>query len=435
MASHDPETTSRLRAALGPGQVEGLRVRVGRHGTVTFSAVTGPSGPSRPVLELDRHGNLLTVARWDEADRLHWAKLRTPDGRWVGIEPRSAGSSLWGESDRLWLLGDGAPFRPVEELSLFQAVEYGAVAAIPPLADPHRLRPGAGTAVLNFLAALLVDQGSTRVFYRGPYATEELFTALLESFRYDPVESPLAQFLGSDLPWTPAPHERCFLSQGIYVQLRDGVEKVVFRGKAYYRRQWQSVLRSEPRVIRDEGGKVICSLWVLGTPVEDHLILNVDGEVVEISEPGPEAGSAEPLSPTWRSALGSLLAQQSAPALRPWLGEALQAVRIEWGPVAGDLLALNGERFVLSLRLPRLFRRRLADCNTQAERLRLALALIQEVSRLLGPTIRLRAQEILASLPEATQRAAQETPLAAPPLTGLEKLAQALASGEGCPEG
>jgi hypothetical protein len=431
----DPETTSRLGAALTAPAEGGLLVRVGPHGGVSCSAKKA-GGPPLRLIEFDRHGNLLTLARWDEAERLRWAKLRLPDGRWLGIEPGSAESAVWGKSDRLCLLADGAPFKPIEELSHFRAVEYRAVAAIPPLAEPHRLPPGAGTAVLNFLACLLADQGSPRVFYRGPYPTEQLFTALLECFRYDPgAASPLAQFLESDLPWTPAPHERRFLSGGIYVQLRDGVEKVVFRGKAYYRRQWQSVIRSEPGVVREDEGRVICSLWALGEPVEDHLILDPDGEVAETPEPGTEAGPVEPLSPAWRSALGAILAQQSAPALRPWLAEALHSVRLEWGPVSRDLLAVSESRLVLSLRLPRLLRRRLADCQSEAERLRLAVALVAKVSRLVGPTLRLRAQELLALLPEATQRRALERPAAAPPLTSLETLARALAAGGGCPEG
>jgi len=436
VAIHDPETTARLASALSASEDAGRLVRVGHHGTATCFAPSAAGDPPRCLLEFDRDGTLLTVARWDETNGLRWAKLRLPDGRWVGIEPRSADSPLWGTSDRLWLLDDGAPFRPIEDLGHFQAVEYTAVAAIPPLAEPHRLPPGAGTAVLNFLAGLLLAQRTPRVFYRGPYATEQLFSALLESFRYDPAAmAPLRQFMESDLAWTPVPHERRFLPQGIYAQLRDGVEKVVFRGKAYYRRRWQSVIRSEPRVIREESDRVVCSLYALGMPVEDHLVLDADGKVVEIPETVPESGDVDPLSPAWRTALGTLLAHQSAPALAPWLGEALQALRIEWGPVNGDLLAVSGEGVILSLRLPRLFRRRLARCQTRAERLWLALALVSEVARLLGPPLRLRAQAILASLPEAAQRAALENPPAAPPLTPLEDLAQMLVAGEGCPEG
>ncbi len=435
VAIHDPETTARLASALSASEDAGSLARVGRHGTVTCFAQSAAGDPPRCLLEFDRDGTLLTVARWDEGNGLRRAKLRLPDGRWVGIEPLAADSPLWGKSDRLWLLDEGAPFRPREALSHFQAVEYAAVAQIPPLAEPRRLPPGAGTAVLNFLAGLLLAQGAPRVFYRGPFATEQLFTTLLESFRYDPAATaPLRQFMEAGLAWTPAPHERRFLPQGIYVQLRDGVEKVVFRGKTYYRRQWQSVIRSEPRVVREEGGKVVCSLYALGTPVEDHLVLDADGEVAEILETVPESGDSAPLSPAWRAALGALLAHQSAPQLRPWLGEALEGLRIEWGPVNGDLLAADREGVGVSLKLARLFRRRLAHCQTRSERLWLALALISEVARLLGPLLRLRAQAILASLPEAAQRAALEKPPAAPPLTSLETLARALAAGEGCPD-
>ena len=195
------------------------------HGTVVTRRL-GPAGQPLLLSEADRHATPLTVAEWDEAGRLRHAKVRLPDRSWVGIEPRAAESPTWGRSDRLWLLDPDKPFHPVEPITHFQSVDYGAVSFIPPLAEPERLPPGAGTAVLNFLASLLVDQGTTRVHYRGPYATEQLFTALLESFRYDPAAtSPLDQFMGAPLAWTSAPHERLFSPAGAYVQLREGDRK------------------------------------------------------------------------------------------------------------------------------------------------------------------------------------------------------------------
>lgn len=432
LAAHDPEAVSALRAALASRPAAAWRVSGGLHGTVSCWA-RSIGGTPRCLLELDQNGTLLTVARWDESAALSRAKLRLPDGRWVGIEPRAVGSPLWGKSDRLWLLNDAAPFEPRQELTHFQSVDYAAVAAIPPLANPQRLPPGAGTAVLNFLARLLADQRTPRVLYHGPYATEQLFTALVESFRYEAAASPLARFLESDLAWTPAPHERRFLADGTYVQLRDGVEKVVFSGKAYYRREWQTVIRGEPRVVREEAGAIVCSLWALGTAVEDHLILTTDGDLVRPVPTVSESGPSEPLTQAWRAAISVLLAQRSAPALRPWLHEALQALTLEWGPVTGDLLALNGARAVVSLKLSRLFRRGLAECRTRSEALALALALVNEVSRLLGPEVRRRAQSLLLALPEAAQRAALEHPPVAPPLRALENLALSLAAGEGCP--
>ncbi|MFQ5520516.1 MAG: hypothetical protein ACE5FK_03890, partial [Candidatus Methylomirabilia bacterium] len=392
MTAQAPDETAALRALLTDPSGAKVVVNVGRHGTITCLTRAVP----RRTLEFDREGTLLTVASWDEAGRPRWAKLKLPDRRWVGIEPRSQQSPIWGESDRLWLLAEGARFRPVELLSHFQAVDYQAVRAIPPLAEPQRLPPGAGSAVLNFLACLLEDQGTREVHYRGPYPTEQLFTSLLESHRYEAsVDDPLERFMESALPWIPAPHERQFLPGGIYIQLRDSVEKVVLGGKAYYQLQWQSVLRREPRVIRQDGDRLVCSLWALGEPVEDHLILDRAGEVVERRPQSSEAGPTVPLSPGWRKAIRALIAQQTAPPLRPWIEEAQKPLMLDWGPVNGDLLEVQAARVILSLRLPRLFRSQLARCHTLAERLQLALRLITEVSRLLGPTIRLRAQDRL----------------------------------------
>ena len=378
------------------------------HGTVVIHR-PGPAGRPLLVWEADRHGTPHTAAEWDDAGRLRQARVRLPDGSWIGIEPAAVESPAWGRSDRLWLLEPSEPFQPVEPITLFQSVDYAAVGFIPPLAEPERLPPGGGTAVLNFLASLLVEQGTSRVYYRGPYATEQLFTALLESFRYDPAAtSPLEQFMASDLAWTPAPHERLFAPPGAYVQLRDGIEKVVFQGRAYYRQRWQDVVRAEPRVVRTEGARVLCSLWALGEAVEDHLILDPTGEILAVPPPAPAEGTAVPFSPGWRSAMGELIAHGSTPLLRPSILGVVERLRLEWGPVAGDLVEAAGDRLVVSLRLPRLFRERLGAEPEGMPRVRAALGFAAEVARLLGPAVRRKAQAALAALPEAGQRAALE---------------------------
>ncbi len=409
------------------------------HGTVVIRR-TGPGGLPLLLSESDRHGTLLTAADWDEDGRLRRAKVRIPDGRWIGIEAGAAESPLWGRSDRLWLLAPDAPFEPLEPITHFQSVEYGAVGFIPPLAEPARLPPGAGTAVLNFLACLLVDQGRARVNYGGPYPTEQLFPALLESFRYDPAAtSPLAEFMGGDLAWSPAPHERLFVPPGIYVQLRDGVEKVVFQGRVYYRRQWQGVIRDEPRVVREEGGRVVASLWALGEPVEDHLILDPTGEVLSVLPVAPDEGPRVPFSPRWRRALGPLIAHLSALLLRPSVLGVVERLSLEWGPVAGDLVEVAGERLVVSLSLPRLFRSKLEAQEEPAQQVRVALHFAVEVAKLLGPAVRGKAQAALAALPESGQRAAWEldeatSDTAASTLgSSLDELLRTLLSGNDLP--
>ena len=418
-----------------------LRTTVSPYGTVV-TRVPGPAGrPPLLVSEVDRRGTLLTVAEWDEAGRLRQAKVRIPDGSWIGIEPGAAQSPIWGRSDLLWRLDADQSFHPVEPITLFQAVDYGAVGFIPPLAEPARLPAGAGTTVLNFLASLLREQGASRVHYRGPYATEQLFTSLLESFRYDQsAASPLEQFMRSDLSWTPAPHERLFSPQGAYVQLRDGIEKVAFGGQAYYRRLWQAVVRDEPRVVREDGDRVLCSLWFMGEPIEDHLILDPNGEVLAVLPvPIPE-GARTPFSPRWRRAVGELIAHSSAPLLQPSILGVVERLQLEWGPVAGDLVEAAGEHLVVSLQLPRIFRRKVEAQKDPRERVSVAVRCATEVAKLLGPAVRGQAQAALASLPESEQRAALElaaitSETAASTLqSSLDQLVRGLLSGADLPD-
>ncbi len=386
-----------------------LHTTVTRCGTVVTRMAGAAGGPPLLVSEADRHGTPLTVAEWHDGGRLRRAKVRIPDGSWIGIEPGTAESPIWGRSDRLWRLDPDQPFHPVGPITLFQSVNYAAVGFIPPLAEPARLPPGAGSAVLNFLASLLLDQGTPRVHYRGPYATEQLFTSLLESFRYDPTAiSPLEEFLHGDLSWSPAPHEKLFSPAGAYVQLRDGIEKVVFRGRPYYRRLWQGVVRDEPRVVREDGERVMCSLWALGEAIEEHLILDRNGEVLSVPPVPPPEGARTPLSPRWRSAVGELIAHGSTPLLRPSILGVVERLHLEWGPVAGDLVEAAGERLVVSLSLPRLFSLKLETQKEMEQRLRLVLQFATEVAKLLGPAVRAQAQAALASLPESKQRAALE---------------------------
>ncbi len=386
-----------------------LHTTVTRCGTVVTRMAGAAGRPPLLVSEADRHGTPLTAAEWDDGGRLRRAKVRIPDGSWIGIEPGTAESPIWGRSDRLCRLDPDQPFRPVEPITLFQSVDYAAIAFIPPLAEPARLPPGAGSAVLNFLASLLIDQGTPRVHYRGPYATEQLFTSLLESFRYDPTAgSPLEEFMRGDLSWSPAPHEKLFSPAGAYVQLRDGIEKVVFRGRPYYRRLWQGVIRGEPRVAREDGERVICSLWALGEAIEDHLILDRNGEVLSVPPVPPPEGVRTPLSPRWRSAVGELIAHGSTPLLRPSILGVVERLHLEWGPLAGDLVETRGEHVVVSLRLPRLFSLKLETQKEMEQRVRLVLQFATEVAKLLGPAVRAQAQAALASLPESKQRAPLE---------------------------
>jgi hypothetical protein len=362
----------------------------------------------RRVREEDRYGGPVARLAWSDDGRLAEAAVRLPDGRWLRIEPRAAADPRWGASDRL-VLDDG------RALTYCAAVDWAAIDGIPALAEPARLPPGAGTAVLNLIASLAADHGRRALTYRGPYPTESLFLALLESFAWRPGEAgpdpddPLARFLAGGLTWTPAPHARAWTPEGVFVQSRGRVEKVVWRGRAYYRADWQGVRRAGAHRVHDAGGGYRCSLWALERELQTHLTLAADGTVLAATEPALDSGPARPLPPPVAAGLVAIVAAGSAPPLAASLRAVAAELAFEWAPLAGDLGAIDAGRAKLSPRLQGALAERLAGALMRAEQVRLGFAALAEAAGALGDSLRLLAQARLAAAPPAAQAAALET--------------------------
>jgi hypothetical protein len=346
----------------------------------------------RRVRELDRYGESVTTLRWTDHGPLAAAAVRLPDRSWLAIEPRAAHDARWGVCDLLRL--GAAP------LTHCAAVDWDAVDAIPPLAEPARLPAGGGTAVLNLLAALATDQGSGPVPYRGPYPTEQLFLALLECFRFAPADDardPLAAFMAGALGWFPAPHARAFAPSGVYVQTRERVEKAVWQRRAYYRSDWQSVHRHATHRLHEVGGRVRGALWALDAPLEDHLTLALDGTVLAATLPPAAEGPPASLAPAVTAGLAAAIVAASAPPLGGALRELVGGLSLEWAPLSGELAVLEGAHVRLSLRLRRALAARLAAATTRAEQVRLAFTALADLAHALGDGLRARAQARLAA--------------------------------------
>ena len=361
----------------------------------------------RLTAELDRHGATLAELDWHADGRLARATLRIPDGSWVTIRPQAGAPGPWGASDELW--------HGSRALTRFGALEWSRITHIPPLAEPARLPPGAGTAVLNLIARLAVEQGAGTLRYDAPYPTEQLFLALLESFRWTgpDVVDPLLAFMSGTLAWTPAPHARAFESERVYVQRRERIEKIAVDGRAFYRPDWQGVGRRTARVVRDAADTVRASLQMLGVVLEDHAVLARDGTVLDVPAPAPDPASVRALSRALVRGLVATVVASSAPPLAAAIRAAAEGTTFEWGPVAGDLVAISPARVRLSPKLLGALHTVLARADTRLERVGAAFGALTEAAELIGDALRRQAQGALERLPAAAQAAALEAQSAA----------------------
>ena len=377
-----------------------------------------PAAPLRHrVLDLDPEGRITVVLDRAPGGELREAWVSPPDGSAVGLSPGGAQHPLWGASDRLV---HAAPGRAPEPLTVAGAVAWRAVDLIPPVAEPGRLPAGAGGALLNVLAALAHDQARPALRYRGPYPTEQLFWSLTESFRFVGGPGALARFLADAegtfargasgevaVDWLPAPHERRIHPDGLVVQLRDGVERMAWQGRAYHRRECQGLRRREHRVVRvvEAGGqrRYVASLEALGQVIEDHLTLDERAEVLERHSPARPPG-AEPLAGPWRDALGTLLPLEATPLLAGAIEAVWPGIAIGWGPAPGDLVDASGATLRLSPKLARAYRSRHRTAEA-SERRALAQELVREILGLIGPAVRAAATAWLEAMPATRQEA------------------------------
>jgi hypothetical protein len=365
--------------------------------------VSGSTAPierdrrGRRVSERDRHGATVATLRWVD-DGLAEARVRLPDRSWLRVVPRAADDPRWGASDVVYAEGSDAA------LTGFAALPWAAIDRIPPLAEPARLPPGGGTAVLNLIAGLAADQQRGPLAYRGPYPTEQLFLALLESFRFEEAtEHPLQSFMAGGLVWMPDPHARTFDPCGVYVQSRERVEKVVWRGRAYYRDAWQGVARHATHRVRDEGGRVVCSLWALGRALEDHLVLSPRGEVLTIHTPVTTGEAPRPLAAGIAMGLVAIVIAASAAPLAAAIREEADQLAFEWAPLDGDLAAVDGDRVRIATALLRALAAALTTAPTRAEQVQLGFAALAEAALALGDGLRARGQARLAAAGASAQ--------------------------------
>jgi hypothetical protein len=172
------------------------------------------------------------------------------------------------------------------------ALDWARPREIPAMAEPGRLPPGVGGTMMNLIAVLAERAGVPRLRYAGPYPTAALWRTLVRSFRCDADEAAFtadaltrALQVARDpiaIDFVPAPHERIAIAGG-FVELRDGLERVVIEGLAY--EPGGSPARLVGDAARSAGdaadlGARHCEIWFGDAPYARVATLTADGQLV-----------------------------------------------------------------------------------------------------------------------------------------------------------
>ena len=138
------------------------------------------------------------------------------------------------------LLGAAHAIAPVD--TAMSALDWTRPTRIPTVAEPGRLPPGTGGAIMNVLSHLARWHEVPVLRYAGPYPTPALFRALARSFHTTASEAEFtadvharAMRLADDeiaIDFVPDPCERVAIPGG-WVELRRGLERVVHHGVTF----------------------------------------------------------------------------------------------------------------------------------------------------------------------------------------------------------
>jgi hypothetical protein len=270
----------------------------------------------------DRSGACHAELTWDSVtDRL--------------VRLNVAGATVDGATFQHPLLG---PAHAVGDTAM-TALDWARPTEIPAIAEPSRLPPGAGGAILNTIALLARAAHVAALRYAGPYPTAALWHSLARSFHTSAAESSFtagaldrALRVARDpipIDFAPAPHDRLAIPSG-FVELRARPERVVLAGIAYTPGGSPARLVDAPSEPSEPGreGQAAgshCEIWFGDTCYARVATLATDGSLLAGPRPIPSCTSPV-LGRAFPAPLREALAELIADAVPPPLADDARAL-------------------------------------------------------------------------------------------------------------
>ena len=231
------------------------------------------------------------------------------------------------------------------------ALDWARPGEIPVMAEPGRLPPGAGVAILNVIALLAQRAGISRLRYAGPYPTAALWTSLARSFRCAADEAAFtadaaerALRVARDpiaIDFVPAPHERIAIAGG-HVELRDGLERVVLDGVSYQP-------DGSPARLVGDAAAWHAEIWFGDAPYARVATLTTDGQLVARAAipPCTSAVVGRAFPEALRRAIAELVADAVVAPLAGAARALLTAQPLRWGDLGARAAREDADGFAV----------------------------------------------------------------------------------------
>ncbi len=244
-----------------------------------------------------------------------------------------------------------------QALTWMSVTDWTRPTELPTVAEPGRLPPGAGAAILNLIAERAAAAGVAALHYAGPYPTPALWRAAARSFRAQGGAEPafcadvvgraarVAREVMREIAFVPAPHRRvAWAAGGGWSEVRDGVERVVVGGIGYER------TGSPARLVETERGAVAAELWFGDASYARVAVVDATGALVGAVQPVPPL-SSRVLGQQFPRPLRDAIAELVADLVPPVLAEAAQArvaaTPIRWADLGARAARSDAEGFAL----------------------------------------------------------------------------------------
>jgi hypothetical protein len=263
----------------------------------------------------------------------------------VGVRPGGVHPVL-GPTDAICDAG----FEPITAVG---RIDWRDPDRIPPVLEPARLPPGAGTALINAIA----EEASGPLRYRGPYPTAALYRSLKLSFHPSaPVEVFTAgveaaavegRQVEPAVEFAPAPFAR-FRTGEVTVEVKDEVVVSIYIGAARFERG-RAVGRRISPVLSGRGSEMVAEFAVPGRPPIELAVADASGRVLSAAPAvAPVAGAhlGESLPDAVNRAVVATAAASAPALLRPALA-ALAGRPMVWGDTGLELAAIDGDRIAV----------------------------------------------------------------------------------------